>query len=243
MVILALDTSTRDGSLALARGDSVVATASGDAARTHGERLPGDLAALVAGAGLTFADIDRFAVAVGPGSFTSLRVGIATVQALALVHGRLVAPVSTLDAVARSQRGASSRIERILVWMDGQRDDVFAALYARAGVDAVECLHGPRVGSATDILDAWADQLSEHRVGVIGNGVASARGELETRLGPEAELETALPPLAPTIARMAADPRCESVVPHAVQPLYVRRPDAVLARERRSRSTAGSSSR
>ena len=74
MVILGLDTSTREGSLALARGTSITAAMSGNAARTHSERLPGDIVTLVKDAGLALSDIDRFAVTVGPGPFTGLRV-------------------------------------------------------------------------------------------------------------------------------------------------------------------------
>ena len=127
MWILALDTSTREGSVAVMLDGRVVATTTGDPSRTHGERLPGDLLAIVGKAGLSLSAVDRFAVSAGPGSFTSLRVGLATIQALALVHSRPVAQVSTLEALARTP-GAG---ERVLAWMDGQRRDVFAALYDR----------------------------------------------------------------------------------------------------------------
>ena len=230
MLILGLDTSTRKGSLALVRGDSVTAEASGDSARTHSERLPGDIQTLVAGAGLTLSDIDRFAVTVGPGPFTGLRVGIATVQALALVHNRSVVPVSTLDAVARNRYDATAGIERILVWMDAQRGEVFAGLYECTG--AVACLKGPRVGTPSDILSGWAEQLSARGICVTGNAVTTNRSDLEVQLGTDVIYEPEVPPLAPTIARMAAGSMCVAVAPHAVQPLYVRRPDAVLARER-----------
>ena len=88
MVILALDTTTKAGSYALWRGDALVEQRPGDAARTHAERLPGDLADLLAAHGLTVKDVDLYAVASGPGSFTGLRVGVATIQGLALVHGK-----------------------------------------------------------------------------------------------------------------------------------------------------------
>ena len=101
MVILALDTTTKAGSCALWRDGALVEQRPGDAARTHAERLPGDLADLLAAHGLTVKDVDLYAVASGPGSFTGLRVGIATIQGLALVHGRKVVAVSALEALAQ----------------------------------------------------------------------------------------------------------------------------------------------
>lgn len=222
---LALDTGTRPGSAALARDGEVVAAAGGDPSRTHGERLPGDLLALAGAAGIALSDIDLFAVCSGPGSFTGLRVGLATVQALALVHRRPVIPVSTLEGLAHTPGTG----ERVLAWMDGRRRDVFAALYDRAGA---ACLAGPRAGSAAEILEAWGPRLAEGPVDVVGDGVPATRAALARRLGAQAVLVEHPPPLAPIVARIAFERREQGSAPHAVQPLYVRRPDAVIARER-----------
>ena len=227
MWTLALDTSTREGSAALARDGDVVAAASGDPSRTHGERLPGDLLALAREAGATLSGIDLFAVASGPGSFTSLRVGLATIQALALAHRRPVVQVSALEALARTPGPG----ELVLAWMDGHRRDVFAALYRRAGA---ACLAGPRAGSPEQILTSWAAHLRGRRVDVVGDGVTATRALLARRLGPPARLVDEPPPLAPVIARIAFERREGGTPPHAVQPLYIRRPDAVIARERGS---------
>ena len=227
MWILALDTSTRTGSVALARDGDVVATASGDPCRTHGERLPGDLLAVADGAGVSLSAIDLFAVSSGPGSFTGLRVGLATMQALALVHRRRMVPVSALEALARTAGPG----EFVLAWMDGHRRDVFAALYERA---AAACVAGPRAGDPADILESWAVHLAGRRLDVVGDGVAATRALLTQRLGPATVLVDDPPPLAPEIARAAFERRHPGIAPHAVQPLYVRRPDAVIARERGS---------
>ena len=227
MWVLALDTSTRAGSAALARGGDVVAAASGDPSRTHGERLPGDLLALAGDAGVALSRIDLFAVSRGPGSFTGLRVGLATIQALALAHRRSVLPVSTLEALAHTP----GQGERVLAWMDGHRGDVFAALYERA---AARCLAGPCAGDPTEILESWAADLGARRLDVVGDGVRATRALLARRLGRAAVLVDDPPPLAPVIARIAFQRRDPGIAPHAVQPLYVRRPDAVLARERGS---------
>src|SRR5438552_1305998 len=98
MVILALETVTRRGSLALVTGDQCDARPGGTT-RTHAERLPLEAVALLADHGLTLREVDRFAIVAGPGSFTGLRVGMAAVQGWALAGGRQVVPVPTLEAM------------------------------------------------------------------------------------------------------------------------------------------------
>ena len=116
MITLALDTSTRTGSCAVLRGDDVLAEVPGDPRASHAERLPADLMTVLERARLALADVDVFAVATGPGSFTGLRVGIATMQGLALAAARPLVGVSALDALARvgAARGRARRACRHL---------------------------------------------------------------------------------------------------------------------------------
>src|SRR5688572_22322033 len=101
MLILSLDTTTRTGSAALLRDGTIVCEQGGDPLRDQAERLPADLAASLERAGLALGDVDAFAVATGPGSFTGLRIGIATMQGLAFAAGKPLIGVSTFDALAR----------------------------------------------------------------------------------------------------------------------------------------------
>src|SRR3954469_13948498 len=116
MRVLALDSTTRAGSVALVDGDRVVTERAGDGSRKHGERLPGELADL----GAAWGTIDGFAVASGPGSFTGLRIGIATMQGLALVAGRRVVGVSALEALAQIASTQLSPGALIASWVDAQ---------------------------------------------------------------------------------------------------------------------------
>src|SRR6267142_1319915 len=125
MRVLALDTPNRAGSVALIEDDRIVDERAGDASRTHGERLPGELAQL----GAPWPTIDVFAVAIGPGSFTGLRIGIATMQGLALVTGRPVIGVSALEALAQIASAALEPGALIASWIDAQRGEIFSALY------------------------------------------------------------------------------------------------------------------
>jgi tRNA threonylcarbamoyladenosine biosynthesis protein TsaB len=228
MRILALDTSTAAGSAALAEDGRVTIARAGDGSRTHGERLPMELMALLDEAQVALADIDRFAVATGPGSFTGLRVGIATMQGLALAKGALVAPVSTFEALARRAmaEGASTA-----VWIDAHRGEVFASLFAP---DGTTVLQPPSSLSPGATLERWRQTLAGCRpLRFTGDGAVRYHAAIRDALGDEVSIDREAPMLADAIAEIAfADPS-RAVHPHAIVPVYVRRPDAELARDRR----------
>jgi tRNA threonylcarbamoyladenosine biosynthesis protein TsaB len=233
MVILALDTTTPAGSVAVVRDGLVVETAAGDGSRTHGERLPGELLDLLARHGLSLREVDLFAVAAGPGSFTGLRVGIATIQGLALVTGRPVAPVPALDALAAVAAATGPGDARLAAWIDAHRGEVFAGLYG--GRPPIAILD-PGIGAPGEVLDRWAAEDRPGPIVFAGDGALRYRPLIAARLGSQAIVIDPLPPLAPEIARradtLAAAGR--TVAPHAIVPIYIRRSDAELARERES---------
>jgi tRNA threonylcarbamoyladenosine biosynthesis protein TsaB len=241
MIVLGLDSSTRSGSLALLRDEVVVAERAGDAARTHGERLPQEIAALLAEFALTVHDVALYGVVAGPGSFTGLRAGIATIQGLALVHGRRVVPVSALEILAWQARSIVPD-SRLAVWIDGQRGEVFAALYGApsdsgSGADPATGLveiESPMVGKPGAVLEAWRRQgdLRADPPVFIGDGVAAHRELLESVLGSMRILDAS--PLAGAAARLARirEGSGGAMHPHAIVPIYIRRPDAELAREK-----------
>lgn len=231
MVILALDTSAAGGSAAVIRVEgehTIVVERAGDETRPHGERLPRELMAVLREAGAAIEDVDRLAVAVGPGSFTGLRVGIATIQGLALARGLPVAPVSTFEALAWQARGST---DAVAAWVDAHRGEVFATLLAP---DARTVL-APASALAPDAtLDAWRHALAPFtRVRFLGNGAVRYREVIRERLGARAEVNAAAPMLAAAVASIAAAEPDRAVRPHALVPQYVRRPDVELARDRR----------
>ena len=243
MLLLALDTTTAAGSVALWR-DGLLDERAGDAARSHAERLPGDLVALLADHRLTVRDVDRFAVAAGPGSFTGLRIGIATIQGLALVGGHLVHAVGTLDLLAHdaAREAAVDAGTTVIAWMEAYRGEVFAARYrVRRAAAPGEDGHRPRGGALLDPIDppvvsapgplarVWAEGGGP--VVVVGDGVPRTRAVLEGAFGPSVRLRQP-GPLAGTLAALAAAQPEAATRPHAVMPIYVRRPDAELARDR-----------
>ncbi len=226
MLVLALDTTTRQGSVALARDGAPIASYAGDATITHGERLPGDLLRLLQAHSLRIADVDVFAVASGPGSFTGLRIGIATLQGLALANGKSLVGISALDALNETVH--QPEVE-VCAWMDAQRGQVFSAVY-RGGV-AVEAAVVDRPAA---ILARWRREGRHPRV-FAGDGALEYRN-LIRQDEPAALIFEPLAPLAPSVARLALAYEREHgpTSPDAIRPIYIRRSDAELARDRRA---------
>jgi tRNA threonylcarbamoyladenosine biosynthesis protein TsaB len=223
MRVLALDTTNRAGSVALVEDDRVVDERAGDASRNHGQRLPAELADL----GAPWLTVDVFAVASGPGSFTGLRIGIATMQGLAFVTGRPVVGVSALEALAQLASATAAPGTIVAPWIDAQRGEVFSALYRTTGEpvftpERLVELEAPAAASPEATRAAW----SAHD---LANAVFTGDGAVRYVAGAPAP-----PLLAGAIGRMAAvsAARGLAVSPAALHPLYVRRPDVELARDR-----------
>ena len=126
MRVLGVETSTRAGGVALVEGDRLVAEYLLDVSVTHSERLLAAIDAVMSDAGWRPTDLQGLAVAVGPGSFTGLRVGISTVKGLALALGLPVAAVPTLDAMAAAVPWSALPVCAVL---HARRNEVYSALY------------------------------------------------------------------------------------------------------------------
>ena len=121
-LILSIDTATRAGSVAITRGDIVLSEQSGEAAISQSAHLLQSVGKALEDAGVSLADIDIFAAAAGPGSFTGLRIGLATVKSFAATLVRPCAGVPTLYAVA----GTAGESKRTLALIPAGRGEVFA---------------------------------------------------------------------------------------------------------------------
>lgn len=246
MVILALDTSAAGGSAAVIRVDGEETRAferAGDGTRSHAERLPLELMAVLREAGAAIEDVDRLAVIVGPGSFTGLRVGIATIQGLALARGLTVVPVSSFEALAWHAEGPrKDPSEAIAMWIEAHRGEVFATLLAP---DGHTVLSPPTALPPAATLDAWRDAIAPlTRVRFLGDGAVRYQDSIRERLGAKASLDVqvAAPLLAGAAGWIAGRAPDLAVHPHALVPMYVRRPDVELTRDRRAADAARSTS-
>ncbi len=250
MRVLSLDTTTAAGSVALVVDDRVALERSGDPTRTFAERLPADIMLLIDECGVTLGEVDVFAVASGPGSFTGLRIGISTIQGMAFVLDRGVVAVSALEALAHlasaeSPAGVGPAMT-IAPWMDARRGEVFSALYRVAtpipfGPDRLVEIEPPAVGDPTVTLAQWTDRSRDCPDIFIGDGAVLYENLIQRAVSAapgERALRTAIlrpPPLAGAIGRLAAGRarRGEVLPAGGVRPLYVRRPDAEIARDKR----------
>jgi tRNA threonylcarbamoyladenosine biosynthesis protein TsaB len=195
------------------------------------------LIALVAAHELALADVDVFAVASGPGSFTGLRIGIATVQGLAVVNRRAVVGVSALDALAQIAGGSAEEGCVVAAWMDAHRHEVFSALYRVSAAPPFDgarltVLDPPSVGDAASTLARWRESLPEPTV-FIGDGAVMYADAIARTL-PDASI-LPLPLLAGAIGRLAVAQARSGATMNAggIRALYVRRPDVELSRDRR----------
>ena len=218
----------------MARDGVVVCERPGDAGRRHDTRLPGDLMTLLADARIDLGDIDVYAVATGPGSFTGLRIGIATMQGLAFAAGKPLIGVSGFDALARTvivgrALSGSPTVQNapaVATWVDAWRGEVFVARYeADVEVDP----------PSVEKPDAVLARITAPTL-FVGDAIPIYAGVIRRACGDRALFaEPPAPPLAGTIARLATEQARAGhrPPPDDIRPLYIRRPDAERARDAR----------
>ena len=215
----------------MTRDELLLALVPGDAARSHSERLPGEIDIALTLAGMERRDIDLLAVATGPGAFTGLRIGLAAMQGLAMTLNRPVIGISALDALA--EEAADGRTKLVAPWMDAQRGDVFATLLE---VGTGRTLEPPLAAPPANILDAWRVHL-DGRTAVFMGDAAARDAALIAGAGAGQWTTRTPPPLAPALARLGGRRAAQGAagLPHQLTPIYVRRPDVEIERERRDR--------
>ncbi len=216
MNILGIDTALEACSVGLSTGDPASSIIRSEIiGRGHAEQLFGMIQAAMADADLRFDAIGRFAVTIGPGSFTGIRVGIAAARGFALVTGAPTAGFSTLAVHAETaQLKAEGR--PILAALPAKSDKVYAQLFSSAGDELTE----PAVGSAADFAGLAAD-----RGAILAGSGATAIAESS----PETPLKIAHEQSAPHMAgllRLAFRGEAPTEPP---RPLYIKAPGAVAA--------------
>src|SRR5687767_11945007 len=203
-VILAIETGTRAGSVAIARGENILASRSGEASSSHSQDLIENIDAVLKEAGVELSTIELLAAAVGPGSFTGLRIGLATAKSLAVSLDRRCVGVSTLAAVSH----AAGIGERIVALLPAGRGEVFAQMFA-VHDDVVEPLDEPahispnalvaKYGSYPQLM--WAGEGAHAQLELI-RSEARAKG-IDLKVGGQQNTNGWM--LAPPTARLAED--------------------------------------
>lgn len=124
--VLAIDSSAAVGAVALCEGERLIASATLHDTNKHSETLLPMVEGVLASTGLTVGDIDLFAAAVGPGSFTGVRIGISMIKGLAFGSSKPCIGVSTLEALAYNLKELDGLICPV---MDARREQVYNALF------------------------------------------------------------------------------------------------------------------
>ncbi len=224
MRLCAIDTATALGQVALAEDGRIVAEDARRVSNAHGESLMPMVDALFARAGWRPGSVARWAVDIGPGSFTGLRIGVATVKGIALVTGAELVGVSSLEALAW---GLDAELEPgavVAAVLDGGRGELFVRV-ARGKDVAVEPAH-VKVERVVELLSG----VRCRRMILAGEAAVSLD---VTRLPFPAELRAAAPHDVPRVSSIVGI--AGSLAPvdaDTLEPLYVRPPEITLPTSR-----------
>ena len=230
MFILALDTCDTRGGVALLRDDSLLQSEAHTTAEDYSSWLLPAIDRVLAPAALTLRDIELYAVAAGPGSFTGVRVGLTTVKAWSEVYSRPIAAVSRLEAVASEGTGSAPYVA---AFIDARRNQIFAALYRRQ-TTGLERLDEEMVIAPGKFLDWCIDKTGSEQIDWVSPDAECLTQTQEWsahsgQLSPEG-VQGISPLLAPRIGqigyRLAQQGRFTDAL--SLDANYVRRSDAEL---------------
>jgi tRNA threonylcarbamoyladenosine biosynthesis protein TsaB len=225
MQVLALDAASNACSAALWRDGQIVARRFQAMVHGHAEVLMPMVQAVAAEAGVAFDAVDLFAVTVGPGAFTGIRISLAAARGMALAAGRPCLGVTTMAAVAEAVPEAERQQAPLLVVLETKRADVYVQFFAPDLTPFVEARALP-LGE----LVATAHALGRHFV-VVGDAAARVAGPLtEAGIALERSGAPGLPDAA-VVAQIAARRWQALGTPAALEPprpLYLRAPDVTF---------------
>lgn len=225
MKLLALETSTRTGSIALFSDGALVSEYLTGIRATYSEMLLPLIDQVLRTAGITIEEIDHFAIAQGPGSFTALRIGMSVLVGLSIATDKPVITIPTLDGLACNVYGSRHLICPLI---DGRRGEVYYAFYKWDDLGKLRRLSPYRVAAPGKVIA----EINETAV-LLGDGIALYADHFlsalhERALIPPAHLHypraSAIGSLA--MQRLKDDP--PAAVHETVAPLYLRPPDAVV---------------
>jgi tRNA threonylcarbamoyladenosine biosynthesis protein TsaB len=222
MRILAVDTTTSSGSAAILDGRRLLGEVTGESPSTHSARLLGAVDLLLKSAGLEAADLDGFAVAAGPGSFTGIRIGLSTVKALSFASGKPIAPVSTLRALALKLAVPGAAL--VCPVLDAKKGEIYSALF-----ELVDGVLKEIIPQGAYAPDAFFSSLPAGReIHFIGGGADVYRGVLIARVGDKAVFPRRTIFIAHEIGLLGLEllERGQGVPAGGLEPLYFRKSQA-----------------
>ena len=229
MTILGIDTSSRSGSIAVIRAGQVLGSLQVEGRLDHSEQVLPSISYLLSRLGVTRGDLDAVAVSVGPGSFTGVRVGLASAGGLARALDIPALGMSSLETLARSVSGRRPG-SWICPWVEAGRGEVYAAAYLDPGeADGPRLLRGPSLARP----EAWLEALPAAPVRFLGDGARAYCEMLVRHRGPGCLEQPEGPRFLAPILAVWAERQLQSQRPDGwplLEPLYLRPSDAELGR-------------
>ncbi len=191
MLVMGIDTSTTQGGVALLSGQGVICEYTLNIKATYSERLLPLIDRALQDAGITLGQVEGFAVAVGPGSFTGLRIGLSTAKGLVVAGGQPLVGVSTLEAMAWTLPFCAHPVCPIL---DARKGEIYCALFRHEGDRLIRLMDDAAIAP-----DRLLSRIQQPTV-FLGDGLVAYEGLMQSQLK-----ELALfPPLAGRGGRAAA---------------------------------------
>ncbi|HEY4544336.1 MAG TPA: tRNA (adenosine(37)-N6)-threonylcarbamoyltransferase complex dimerization subunit type 1 TsaB [Tissierellaceae bacterium] len=180
MKVLSLDTSTLMATCAVIENNKLVGEYSVNQDMSHSENLMPMIEELFKNLKMDIKDIDLYCVAIGPGSFTGLRIGLATMKAFAHLFDKPIVGVSTLEALAYNM--AYSNI--VIPMIDARRNRVYTAIYKWEKEELIEVL-SPQVLEVDHLLD---EASKYDNVSLIGDGTDYYKEKISEKLKDKAQI-------------------------------------------------------
>jgi tRNA threonylcarbamoyladenosine biosynthesis protein TsaB len=222
VLILAVDTTTPGGSVALLEDESLLGEANVESPATHSARLFRSIDFLLGALAKDIKDVEAFAVAAGPGSFTGIRIGVGAVKSLAFASGKPVAPVSTLLALATKL--ATEGASLVCPLLDAKKEEIYAGLFEAGERGLIEII--PQ--GAYDPEAFFARLPAERVIAFAGSGLALYKAKLMPHVGDRARFPERSLFIAAEIGRIGAGliRAGKGIDAAALEPLYFRRSQA-----------------
>ncbi len=224
MKILALETATIAGSVAICDDTSgLIGEVRINVKIAHAERLMPSIKWLMESSQVTIEEIDAFAISIGPGSFTGLRIGVSTVKGFAFATNKPVVSVPTLDAFARTVPFSAYQICPLF---DARKDEVFAGLYKWDDNSIIKIMP-ERAVSPGDFLKEITDKTV-----FIGDGINRYGDMIKDICGDKAIFPppSIMSPSAATVGEIAFEKikQGDLADPVSLTPFYIRKSEAEL---------------
>ena len=221
MIVLALETATTTGGIAIVKDTSLIGEIRTNVKIAHSERLMGSVDWLLKTSDISVNEISAFAISIGPGSFTGLRIGLCTVKGLAYATDKPVIPVPTLDAFARSLHLCPYSLCPML---DARKNEVYTGLYKWKDGVCIKVIPERAVNPVV-----FLKEIKEPTV-FAGDGATTYRKLIKDMLKDNALFvpPTRMSPSAVTVAEIAIEKIRSGFAsdPLTLTPFYIRQSEA-----------------